>query len=251
VAQWELRTGTGVDRLLNFSDAVVAVAITVLALPLVDIAGPSQGQTVVAVLNANSGSIVTFISTFFVVAIMWSVHNRIMNALGSYDAPVFWLSMCWLIGFVILPWPATMFGGGDDWGVDSSTPFDSDGTGLLYWWTLAYISGIGSIAMVYISRHPRLLKPEYRQYWGEMRTSRARFRGVSFFIVFIVAGLATLVYSYWGFLALFLIYPLDVILRPSRAERERLALLQPDVDHGGPRSRGSTGPPPAESGKQS
>ena len=33
MAQWELRSGTSVDRLLFFSDAVVAVAITVLAEP--------------------------------------------------------------------------------------------------------------------------------------------------------------------------------------------------------------------------
>ena len=226
MAQWELRSGTGVDRLLFFSDAVVAVAITVLALPLISIAGPKPGQNVLEVLDANSGSITTFVSTFFVVAIMWSIHNRVMNSLHIYDGTVFWLNMCWLLGFVFLPWPAAMYAGGDDWGPDNAVAFTSDGTGVLYWWTLAYISGVGSLAMAYISRHPHLLAPNSRAYWDGLRDTRARFRGLAFFIVFIVAGLATLVFSYWGFFALFLVIPLNLALQPTQAERERLAALE-------------------------
>lgn len=225
MAQWELRTGTGVDRLLFFSDAVVAVAITVQALPMIDIEGPGPGQSVLEVLSANSGTITTFISTFFVVAIMWSIHNRIMNDLNSYDGSVFWLNMCWLIGFVFLPWPAAMFAGGDDWGARDSVPFTSDGTGVLYWWTLAYISAMGSLTSLYIGRHPGLLRPEARPYWALLGTTRARYRGIVFFLIFIAAGLATLVYSYWGFLALLAIFPLDLLLKPSRADEERLARI--------------------------
>jgi uncharacterized membrane protein len=226
MAQWELRSGTGVERLLFFSDAVVAVAITVLALPLISIAGPKPGQSVLVVLEANSGAVMTFVSTFFVVAIMWSIHNRVMNALMSYDGAIFWLNMCWLIGFVFLPWPAAMFAGGDDWGSENAVPFTSDGTGVLYWWTLAYISGVGTLAMAYISRHPHLLSPSSRAYWEALKGTRARFRGLAFFVVFIVAGLATLVFSYWGFYALVLVIPLNLALQPTRRERDRLAALE-------------------------
>jgi uncharacterized membrane protein len=127
MAQWELRTGTSVERLLFFSDAVVAVAITVLALPLFSIPGPTAGETVLDVLQANSGRIITFVSTFFVMAIMWSIHNRVMNSLVAYDGVVFWLNMAWLIGFVFLPWPSTMFGSGDHWGSTDIVAFNSDG----------------------------------------------------------------------------------------------------------------------------
>jgi uncharacterized membrane protein len=224
MAQWELRSGTGVERLLFFSDAVVAVAITVLALPLFDIEGPKPGENVLDVVQANSGSIITFVSTFFVMAMMWSVHNRVMNSLASYDAAIFWLNMFWLIGFVFLPWPSAMYGGGDDWGAVDVTLFSSDGTGALYWWTMAYISGVGSLTSWYIGRHPQLLKPEDRVYWAGLAKTRARLRGVAFFAVFVIAGASTLVLSYLGFYALLLIWPINWILQPSRAQRAALGV---------------------------
>lgn len=222
MAQWELRTGTSVERLLFFSDAVVAVAITVLALPLFSIPGPKEGQTVLTVVSENSGQIITFIVTFIVMATMWNVHNRVMNSLIAYDAVVFWLAIAWLIGFVFLPWPSTMYGAGDHWGSTSVTFFDSDGTGALYWWTMAYISGVGTLASLYINRHPLLIKPADRAYWTSLLKTRARLRGASFFLVFIVAGLATLVYPFLGYWALLLIWPINIALQPTKAQRARL-----------------------------
>jgi len=223
MAQWELRSGTGVERLLFFSDAVVAVAITVLALPLVDIEGPGPGQNVLDVLVTHSGQILTFIVTFYVMAVMWGIHNRVMNSLVAYDGMVFWLNIAWLIGFVFLPWPSTMFGMGDHWGAGEVVLFSSDGTGALYWWTMAYISGIGTLTSSYISRHPPLLKPADRAYWALLVTTRARLRGAVFFAAFVLAGLLSLVYPFLGFYALLVIIPLDFILRPTKPQSEALA----------------------------
>ncbi len=222
MAQWELRTGTSVDRLLFFTDAVVAVAITVLALPLFSIPGPKPGETVLNVIADNSGQITTFVVTFLVMAVMWNIHNRVMNSLCAYDAVVFWLAIAWLLGFVFLPWPSTMYGAGDHWGSTSGSLFDSDGTGALYWWTMAYISGIGTIASIYINRHPFLIKPKERAYWAGLIKTRARLRGAAFFIVFVVAGLATLVYPFLGYWSLLLIWPLNLLLQPSKAQRSQL-----------------------------
>jgi len=220
VAQWEIRTGRSLERLLNFSDAVVAVAITILALPLVDIGGPKPGQNVLDVLVANLGHIITFISTFFVVAIMWGIHNRVMNLLNGFDSTIFWLNICWLIGFVFLPWPASMWAGGDDMAAwETNTPFTTDGTGVLYWWTLAYISAMGSLVAVHISRHPELIASDRKAFWQSLRSTRARYRGAAFFAIFILAGLATLVYSWLGYWVLLLMLPAGILLRPPRELR--------------------------------
>ena len=110
----------------------------------------------------------------------------------------------------------------DDGGAVDVTLFSSDGTGALYWWTMAYISGIGSLTSWYIGRHPQFLKPEDRAYWAGLAKTRARLRGVAFFSVFVIAGASTLVLSYLGFYALLLIWPLNWALQPSRAQRAAL-----------------------------
>ena len=98
MAWGRVRTGRSLDRLLNFADAVVAVAITLLALTLVDIEGPRDGQSMLDVLQANLGQIQAFVITFFVVGLMWNVRNRIVNHLAAYDSATFWLILLWLLG---------------------------------------------------------------------------------------------------------------------------------------------------------
>ena len=143
-------------------------------------------------------------------------------SLAAYDGVVFWLNMAWLIGFVFLPWPSTMFGSGDHWGSTDIVAFNSDGTGALYWWTMAFISGVGTITSFYISRHPQLIKPSDRAYWSSLLKTRARLRGAAFFLAFVIAGLASLVYPFLGFYALLVIIPLDFLLKPTKAQRHHL-----------------------------
>lgn len=208
-----VRSGRSLDRLINFSDAVVAVAITLLALQLVDIAGPQDGQTMWDVIKANWGQIQTFVLTFLVVAVMWSVHNRIVNHLIAYDSALFWLIMLWLLGFVFLPWPSRLF---------ESTPFSTDmaqpgemvGPAMMYWLTLAYISFIGAATARHMTRHPELIAPKDRPYWDAVQRSRARWRGSAYTSVFLLAAVASYFLFYLGNYVLLLLIPLSLLLKP-------------------------------------
>lgn len=226
-----LQGDKAVDRLLNFSDAVVAVAVTVLALPLVDIAGPAEGQTVLAVLSSHLNQIVTFVATFLVVTMMWSIHNRVMNTLSAYDSVVFWLNAAWLIGFVLLPWPAAMHGAGSDWSYFESVPFDSSGTGVFYWLTLAYISGTGALMGWYLGRHPALLSPEGAEVMASISGSRARYRGLLFTLLFVLAAITSFIFDWLGFYALILMWPLGRWLRGGPQPVHQGATADPEVRH--------------------
>jgi uncharacterized membrane protein len=201
-----------VDRLVNFTDAVVAVAITVLVLPLVDIDAPGPDETVWAVVGDHAGQIFAFLFTFYVVAIMWQTHNRVLNGIRDYDAAIFWLNTTWLVAIVLLPWLSSMYGEAQS----SSEERGASGVGLLYWGTLAAISLLGSAIARHLRRTPRLLvgvDPVTDQV-GRMTT----LRGPVFAAYFLFIGLAfEIVPEVATWLPLGII-PLSIWLRPRRRQ---------------------------------
>ena len=196
--------GRSVDRLINFSDAVVAVAVTVLVLPLVDIR-PAAGETVWDVIAENASQVWTFLFTFYVVAVMWLAHNRILNSIGRYDPFIFWINTTWLAAIVLLPWVSAMYGE-SEWG--------RTGVGLVYWGTMAAIALLGSLLGSHLRGHPDLLAEEEPPMSAAARR-RAALRGPVlglYFLLIGVASIATPAAANWLPLG---IIPLSIWLRPA------------------------------------
>ena len=57
------------DRLINFTDAVVAIAITLQLLPLVDIKS-ENGETAWKLINDNSSQIFVFWFSFLILSVL-------------------------------------------------------------------------------------------------------------------------------------------------------------------------------------
>jgi len=203
-----LVSGRSVDRLINFSDAVVAVAVTVLVLPLVDIPGPSGDGTVWQVLADNSGELFALLFTFYVVVVMWLVHNRIFNDLVKYDSTILWLNTTWLVGIVLLPWFSAMYGEGQD---------DHPSVGVLYWIVLAAISLTSWLMSRHLSQHPELLDPNTpRPNDAERRA--AKLRGPVLGAYFLLIALTwQLLPAIAAWMALGII-PLSIWLRPAQSD---------------------------------
>lgn len=173
------------DRLVNFTDAVVAIAITLQLLPLADIKGPGAGQTVLDVFSENSGTILTFALSFVIVVVMWINHNRIFNVLRRADGVILWLNIAWLVAIAFLPWPTAMYGE-----ATNQTAAQVGGIALLYWLNLAVISLILTLIALHARRHPDLLEPGAASRGWLADERRARLRGIIFPAFFVVIGLA-------------------------------------------------------------
>lgn len=191
-----IRTGRSFDRLINFTDAVVAVAVTVLVLPIVDLHAERGERTVWAIISDNSGQIFTFVFTFVVVAVMWQVHNRVVNRLIGYDDVIFWLNLLWMLSIAFLPWSSVMYGvgldgtsGDTDW-TDWSGGEGLGGTGLLYWGNLAAASFISSAIAWHARKYPRLIDTDSPRVFRD--TKITRWRGVIFGSMFLLIGVASL-----------------------------------------------------------
>jgi uncharacterized membrane protein len=153
--------GRAFDRLINFSDAVVAVAVTVLVLPIADITLTSSEDTVWSVLADHAGQIITFFFTFFVVSIMWLTHNRIMNQMRGYDGVIFWLNTAWLSVIAFLPVTSALYSDAAQDGLGGWFSGESlNGSGMLYWGSLSLISLISALIALHARKNTHLYDPE-------------------------------------------------------------------------------------------
>ncbi|GAB2643509.1 hypothetical protein GCM10027169_09350 [Gordonia jinhuaensis] len=103
----EPRSTEGFRRLLAFTDAVVAIALTLLVLPLTDVATEttrsSHGITVWKFLGDNQNALINFAISFIAIAVMWRDHHRVTERYALYDQTIVQLSMVWMATVVLMP----------------------------------------------------------------------------------------------------------------------------------------------------
>ena len=195
------------DRMVNFTDAVVAIAITLQVLPLMDIKGPGAGVSMWSVLQDNSSQLFAFLLSFLIIAILWTKHNQVFNILRTYDVSIAWLNIFWMLGIVFFPWPAAMYGS-----LTTDQFSESHGVGLFYWWTLAAISGLGWLIARHAWSNPQLLESCVFNVYQKGRGNGGK-RGLGFFTYFLVIGIVSEVVPQLVPYFLFGIIPLNILLK--------------------------------------
>ena len=144
----QLITGRSLDRIVNFSDAVVAVAITVLVLPIVAIGGPGPQQTMWQVISSHGGQIGGFLLTFLIVFLLWQGHHRVFDNFIAIDNVIMWLNAGWLASIAFLPWPSKL--------VD----FADQGAHAMWLYNLTLCLNATFLQLIYMrgKRHPGYLR---------------------------------------------------------------------------------------------
>ena len=90
-----------------FSDAVVAIAITLLILPLVDIAS-DHDLTVGSLFQDYGGQLVACGVSFAVIAQYWVNHHDLFSRIDRQTPSILWTNLLWLATIVFLPLPTEM-----------------------------------------------------------------------------------------------------------------------------------------------
>jgi uncharacterized membrane protein len=145
-----MQTERGFDRLVNFSDAVVAIAITLLVLPLVEAARGAHDIRVVDFLARNGESVFTFALSFVVIARFWRVQHRMFESVTGYNAPLLWATLLWLFSIVFLPFPTELLG---------ATPDGDAGAHALYIGTML-LTTVATLLQVWVIRRSPALQAE-------------------------------------------------------------------------------------------
>ncbi len=95
----------GLERIVFFSDAVMAIAITLLA---IDIRVPEMpaglaAQQLAVSLAAIGPRFMTFFISFMVIAVYWMSHHRYFGYIKRYDARLIWLNLLFLFFIICMP----------------------------------------------------------------------------------------------------------------------------------------------------
>lgn len=95
------------ERLVFFSDAVVAIAITLLALDI-KIEHTESGHLRFADIWAQWRSFAAFGLSFFNIANLWKTHHTFFAYINRIDERLLWWNIGWLLFIVLLPFSTSL-----------------------------------------------------------------------------------------------------------------------------------------------
>jgi len=108
----EIKKEFQLERLILFSDAVFAIAITLL---VIEIKIPEIHEDVSdkAILNSLGHLIpkfIGFIISFMLIGLYWTVHHRMFGFVVNYTPRLLWLNLFFLFFIVLMPFSTGLYG---------------------------------------------------------------------------------------------------------------------------------------------
>jgi len=202
-----VRTERGFDRLVNFGDAVVAIAITLLVLPLVELHDEVHDQGAVDILRAHRFEVMAFALSFVVIGRLWIAHHRLFESATGYDDALLWLQMAWLLTIAFIPFPTQLLGASENGRAEAG----------LYIAALTASSACLTVMHHHIARSPALRRADDPELDQRAWVTTALF-ALAFGLAMAIPGLGC-----WALLSLIADRPIEVLLRRRDAARNRAA----------------------------
>ncbi len=108
----ELKKEFQLERMILFSDAIFAIAITLMALEVK--IPPLEDNVTDKILLSTMGPIIFkfigLIISFFIIGIYWTVHHRIFVYVENYDQRLLWLNLFFIFSIVLMPFSSGIYG---------------------------------------------------------------------------------------------------------------------------------------------
>lgn len=100
-----------VERLIFFSDAVFAIAITILVIDL-KVPMVPENATEAQFLNEFAKQIpqlLGFVMSFFLIGIYWTAHHNMFGYVINYSKRLLWINLIFLFTIVIMPFTTAIY----------------------------------------------------------------------------------------------------------------------------------------------
>jgi uncharacterized membrane protein len=201
-------TAQGFDRLVNFSDATVAIALTLLVLPLADLATQAARIGAGAVIVQHFDAVFAFLLSFVVIAVIWTEHHGLFESLVDYSPWLMRSNFVWLLAVVALPFSTEVN--------QQASSGDRIALALYIGNLLLAFLAIGAMRFIAL-RDPRLIEPD-RLADFHLATSLAL---VLLCALALVIAVSVPGVGMWALLLLVLAGPLSRLLRLRRTRASR------------------------------
>lgn len=105
------RTEFQLERLILFTDAVFAIAITLLAIEIrfPELRGLPSNADIWRGLAGLLPKFIGFLVGFAIIAQYWTAHHRIFRFVRNYDNKLLWLNILFLLFIVLMPFSSGVF----------------------------------------------------------------------------------------------------------------------------------------------
>jgi len=183
----------GTERLVFFTDAVVAIAATLLILPLVDRVPEAarESSDLVDFFAQNGAQVGAFFLSFVVIARLWLAHHALFEHVAASSRTLRFINLVWALTIVVLPLPTAF--------VAEYSP--SPLLVVLYVGTMFLSSLTLTVMTIVVRRTPGLERAD-----NPLGPDRGALSFVTpaLFALALVIGAVFPVINYWALLALFL-----------------------------------------------
>jgi uncharacterized membrane protein len=100
------------ERMKFFTDAVVAIAMTLLILPLLEsvTTAAAEGLDTADYLHGNGSQLFAFVLSFVIIARFWYSHDKLFDSVERWTGSLMLLNVAWMLTIVFLPVITAMVG---------------------------------------------------------------------------------------------------------------------------------------------
>jgi len=140
------------ERLVFFSDAIVAIAITILVFNL-KITGDEGKHLLFSNLLQAWPKFLAFLLSFFIIALFWKVHHQFFFYIRAVNDTLLWYNVAWLLFIVLLPFSTTLI----------AVYFSDPAAMMVYCLNVFLINLFQNNIWDYASERPEFLKPDLEE----------------------------------------------------------------------------------------
>ncbi len=141
----------GLERLIFFSDAVFAIAITLLALTIqlpagTPVGGDVSDSVLAAALSQAGKKILSYVISFLIIGIYWISHHRLFRRVQRYDSRLIMINLLLLMTIGFIPFPTSLV---SEYGNRTAVIF--------YAASVSLVGVLSALMWIYISYKGRLI----------------------------------------------------------------------------------------------